>query len=139
MSFFRIQYPAGDSVIGEFDTAPATPPGGRVDEVPRLPALGEDWDVISGEFVLDVAVAADEAVGPAHIEKMRRLKYLEAVVIKSGYALTMGLLFEEAAIREVSLDDMAGLVMAQVDAEGAVAAEINRMTLKAGAQVSDQR
>lgn len=77
--------------------------------VPRLPLTGERWD--GAAFVCDEEIAADIDIAPAHIARAHAVKQVEAALILSGYALTHGLLADEAAANGLDLNELAQSVL----------------------------
>lgn len=92
----------------------ATDLGGPLPEgaiaVPRLPLAGERWD--GSSFVCDEEIAADIDIPVNHIARAHAVKQVEAALILSGYALTHGLLAEEAAANGLDLAELAQSVLA---------------------------
>ncbi len=86
----------------------ALPPGAIV--LPRLPEAGERWD--GAAFVCDDEIAADLDIPVNHIARAHAVKQVEAALILSGYALTHGLLAEEAAANGLDLAELAQSVLA---------------------------
>lgn len=77
--------------------------------VPRLPAAGERWNGTA--FVCDDEIAADMDVPINHIARAHAVKQVEAALILSGYALTHGLLADEAAANGLDLNSLAQSVL----------------------------
>ena len=78
--------------------------------VPRLPLAGERWD--GSAFVCDDEIAADIDIPVNHIARAHAVKHVEAALILSGYALTHGLLAEEATDNGLDLAELAQSVLA---------------------------
>lgn len=78
--------------------------------VPRLPMAGERWD--GAGFVCDDEIAADLDIPVNHIARAHAVKQVEAALILSGYALTHGLLAEEATANDLDLATLAQSVLA---------------------------
>lgn len=89
------------------DTDGALPVGAIA--VPRLPEAGERWD--GAAFICDHEIAADMDVPVNHIARAHVVKQVEAALILSGYALTHGLLADEAAANDLDLNSLAQSVL----------------------------
>jgi hypothetical protein len=112
--------------------ADALPPrwertGPRPIEVPRLPEAFEDWDEVTGKFVVDMAAKADAEAGLEAIQAAHARKAIEAVMLSAGLAVD-GMLAAEAKALGVPLDDLVAQVLAK--AEDAVTAEVARRLAK---------
>lgn len=86
-------------------------PSGAV-EVPRLPGAGETWNAALAQFERDGEVAADLKVTRGHIDLAHVIKTVEASMILSGFALTHGLIAEEAEVTGSTVQSIAAQVAA---------------------------
>ena len=84
-------------------------PKGAV-EVDRKPKEGEDYTAEKGWHFPNVKDLADYGLS-AHIKEAHSIKYLEAVLVGSGYELTKGLLVKEAQEKNMSVKYLADLVL----------------------------
>jgi hypothetical protein len=85
------------------------PPG--ADLVPRIPNVGETWDPIAKEFVVDAVAVAHYDLAADHIDVVHHTKMAEAALVMSGFPLTHGFLAEEAAVVGKSIENLACLVL----------------------------
>jgi len=99
--------------------------------VPRMPEVGEAWDIKAQDFVRDDVAIAHHALPADHIARAHAIKAIEAVLILSGVPLTHGLIVEEAAALGIDPPALAAAVHAQ--GEAMRRAEVNRRTAKASA------
>lgn len=104
-------------------------PAGAI-EIPRLPEPFEEWDG-AAFIVADPVARANWLAGAAHIAEARALKYLEAVVIASGFELTTGMLAAEAVAKGIALADLADQVLAK--RTDFISAEVLRQQRQSGA------
>ena len=118
--FYRLDA-EGNQLFGSTDAA-VLPKGAR--EVPRLPGAFERWDAKARAFVHDAEGHANARAGAPHIDAMRARKAIEAQFVAAGQALPSMLIVREAALRDVTPEELAAIVLAKVAA--AEALELDR-------------
>ena len=87
-------------------------PAGAV-TVDRKPRDGEDYTPALGWHIKNPVELANYRATQPHIEEAHLVKYLEAVMVKSGVVLTVGILVEQANMEGTTLDVVADAVIAK--------------------------
>ena len=100
--------------------------------IARAPEAGEVVDPETGEIVLDHALKADMESDPREVRRLHALKAAEAALVLSGYTLTAGMLYDEAAALGITIDELAGQVISAGEADRE--RECARRVLKTGGE-----